>query len=222
MSTLRSDAVRTVLDRIYAASEAHDASALQRFRVRREGRGQRLPASEAAEVYRDAPLAVGRRIGELLYVLVLNRSAARIVEFGTSFGASTIYLAAAIRDAGAGHLVTTELDTEKAQNARRNLADAGLADVVELRVGNALETLRDLTDSIDFIFLDGFGNFYLPVLRLLEPHLRLGALVVADPSAGSPYWPDYESYVRTPANGYFSINVPLDHGVEVSVRTVPT
>jgi predicted O-methyltransferase YrrM len=219
MSTLSTEPVTTVLDRIYAAGEARDAAALERFRVRREERGKRLPAREAAEIYRDAPLAVPRKIGELLYVLALTRDAERIVEFGTSFGASTICLAAALRDSGGGRLITTELHPTKARDARRNLVDAGLADFVDIRVGDARETLRHLAEPVDLVFLDGFGNLYVTVLRLLEPNLRHHALIVADPSAGSPYWPGYEKYVRSPGNGYASINVPLDHGVEISVRT---
>lgn len=218
MSTLGSEAVTTVLDRIYAAGEEHNDPARQRFRDRRAEQGGALSTNEAAEVYRDAPLAVPRTIGELLHVFALVRGAKRIVEFGTSFGASTIYLAAAIREGGGGRLITSEIHPGKARTAQRNLSEAGLAEVVEVRVGNALETLRDVTEPIDLLFLDGFGELYLPVLRLLETQLARRALVAADASAGSG-WRDYETYVRDPANGYVSIRVPLDHGVEVSVRT---
>jgi predicted O-methyltransferase YrrM len=218
MSSLRSEPVTTVLDRIYAAGQEHDDRARQRFRDRRAELGEGLSTSEAADVYRDAPLAVRRSIGELLYVLALARGAKRIVEFGTSFGASAIYLAAAIRENGGGSLITTELHPEKARTARRNLSDAGLGDVVEVRVGDALETLRDLVEPIDLLFLDGFGEFYLPLLRVIEPRLEPGALVAADASEGT-HWRSYEAYVNAPANGYVSIRVPLDHGVELSVRT---
>jgi predicted O-methyltransferase YrrM len=218
MSSLGSEAVTTVLDRIYSQGEEHDDPARQRFLDERAKRGDGLSTSEAADVYRDAPLAVRRPIGELLYLLALARGANRIVEFGTSFGASTIYLAAALREAGGGRLIGTEIHAEKARTAEQNLGDAGLADLVEVRVGNALETLRGLTGPIDLVFLDGFGELYLPVLRLLEPQLRRGAVIAADASAGSG-WREYEAHVRSPANGYFSIRVPLDHGVEVSVRT---
>jgi predicted O-methyltransferase YrrM len=221
MSSLRSEAVTTVLDRIYATGEGRDDSARQRFLDRRAEQGGGLSTSEAADVYRDAPLAVRRPIGELLHVLALARGAKRIVEFGTSFGASTIYLAAALRDAGGGHLITTEIHPEKARTAERNLSDARLADLVEVRIGNALETLRGLTEPIDLVFLDGFGELYLPVLRILEPQISRGAPVAADASAGSG-WRDYEAYVRSPTNGYVSTRVPLDHGVEVSVRTGPS
>jgi predicted O-methyltransferase YrrM len=220
MSSLGSEAVTTVLDRIYSTGAERDDPARQRFLDRRAERGGGLPTSEAAELYEDAPLAVPPAIGELLHLLALARGAKRIVEFGTSFGASTIYLAAALRKIGGGRLISTEIHAEKARTAERNLSDAGLADLVEVRVGNALDTLRGLSEPIDLVFLDGFSELYLPVLRTLEPRLGRGAPVAADASVGSG-WRDYEAHVRAPANGYLSIRVPLAHGVEVSVRTGP-
>jgi predicted O-methyltransferase YrrM len=104
--------------------------------------------------------------------------------------------------------------------ARRNLADAGLRDLVELRVGDARQTLRVLTEPVDLLFLDGRNDLYADVLRLVEPHLRGNALVVADLSADDPDLLSYLRYVRTASNGYLSIEVPLASGVEVSVRTV--
>jgi predicted O-methyltransferase YrrM len=219
VSALASSATRAVLERIWATGEAHDAAAKARFQARRAECGSRLPASEAAELYKDAAFAVAPDVGLLLYALALARRAACIVEFGTAFGASTIHLAAAIRDGGGrGRVVATELHPDKARIATRNLSEAGLADLVELRVGDALDTLRDLDEPVDLLFLDGFGDLYLPVLRLVEPSLSPSAVVAADESAGNPYWPEYSAYVRDPRNGYASVSVPLDDGVEVSVR----
>jgi predicted O-methyltransferase YrrM len=149
---------------------------------------------------------------------VLARRPARIVEFGASHGISTIYLAAAVRELGAGRVTTTELRRDRAQIARENLAAAGLDDLVELRVGDARDTLKHLDGPVDMVFLDGWNDLYLPVLRLLESRLRPGALVAADMSPDDPHLDAYRDHVGDPANGYHSLEVPLDDGVVVSVR----
>src|SRR5262249_40621573 len=153
-----------------------------------------------------------------LYVLVLTRRPRTVVEFGASLGVSTIYLAAAVRDAGEGRVVTTEFQPEKARLASANLAEAGLGDLVELRVGDALETLHDLDGPIDLLFLDGWNDLSLPILELLEARLRPGAVVAADMSKDDPHHARYREYVRDPAHGYFTIELPLDDGVVLSVR----
>jgi predicted O-methyltransferase YrrM len=124
-------------------------------------------------------LPVSRRDGQLLYAMGRGTGARRIVEFGTSFGISTIYLAAAARDNG-GHVVTTEIEAAKCRTAEANLARAGLADVVDVREGDALTTLTAVEGPIDLVFLDGWKDLYLPVLELLLPAMRPGATVAAD------------------------------------------
>jgi predicted O-methyltransferase YrrM len=176
-----------------------------------------LDTQQMADCLKDAPLAITRQVGELLYALALGRRACLIVEFGTSLGASSIHLAAAAHDSG-GALVTTEIQAEKAHVAGENLAAAGLRDVVEIRVGDALQTLEELPGAVDMLFLDGWNKLYLPVLQLVEPRLAPNALVVADYSKDDPTLVPYQDYVRDPSNGYFSTLLPLDDGVEVSVR----
>ena len=84
--------------------------------------------------------------------------------------------------------------------ARKNLAAGGLSDLVEIREGDALETLaRDLPDTIDFVLLDGAKMLYLQILTLLEDRLHAGALVVADNANASP---EYVARVRSAASGY--------------------
>jgi predicted O-methyltransferase YrrM len=217
-STLRSEAVTRVLARLREAGRAEDEPAKQRVRAREAEAGRKIYGRERADLYGQAPIAVTDEVGELLYVLVLAQRPRRVVEFGTSLGVSTLYLASAIRDAGDGMVITTEFQPEKAERASANLAEAGLADVIELRVGDALETLRDLDGPIDLLFLDGWNDLYLPLLEALEPHLRQGALVAADMSKDDPHHDRYRAHVRDPANGYFSTEVPLDDGVVISVR----
>ncbi|WP_350973236.1 O-methyltransferase [Serratia ureilytica] len=135
-------------------------------------------------------------------------------QFGTSFGISTLHLAAALRDNGGGRLITCEFEPSKAVQARNNLTEGGVVDLVEIRVGDALETLRDdLPATVDLLLLDGAKGLYPDILALLENRLRPGALIVADNADDSP---DYLARVRSPASGYLS--TPFADDVELSIR----
>ncbi len=217
-STLSDPAVSAVLQRLHAAAEAEDGPAKQRVAAREAELGERLSQAQRYEIYGGAPLAIKREVGAVLYLLTVSRRPRWVVEFGASLGLSTLYLAAAIRDCGGGSLVTTELLPDKAQATRGNLAAAGLEDLVELRVGDALDTLRDLEGGVELLFLDGRNDLYLQVLRLVEPRLAENALVAADLNTDDPDLTPYLDYVRDPINGYFSTEVPLDAGLELSVR----
>jgi predicted O-methyltransferase YrrM len=163
---------------------------------------------------KDFHLAVSRVTGAMLYMLARATRARSIVEFGTSFGISTLHLAAALKDYGGGRLIGTEFEPTKVSQARGNLATAGLSDLVEIREGDALQTLaHDLPDIIDLVLLDGAKLLYLKVLSLLEPRLREGALIVAD---NANWCSDYLAHVRTPAAGYLS--VPFASDVELSMK----
>jgi predicted O-methyltransferase YrrM len=217
-STVTSDAVAGVLRRLHAKSDAEDPLAKQRVSDREANIGRRLSAPERSELYGDAPLAISREVGELYYVLALSRRARLIVEFGASHGISTIYLAAAIRDAGRGSLMTTELLPRKAQAARQNLAEAQLDDLVEIRVGDATTTLEGLEGPVDLLVLDGRNDQYETILQLVEPQLAPDALVLADLGKDDPDLRRYRTYVRNADHGYFSIELPLDAGLEISAR----
>ena len=98
--------------------------------------------------------------------------------------------------------------------ARENLVAAGLSDLVEIRDGDALQTLsRDLPDAIDFVLLDGARNLYPSILSLLEDRLGAGALIVADNADASA---EYLARVRSTAHGYLS--VPFADDVELTMR----
>jgi predicted O-methyltransferase YrrM len=186
-----------------------------------------LPAAERARLMRskteyldlyarlkDLPLAVSRETGTLLYMLARSCGARTIVEFGTSFGISTLHLAAALRDNGGGRLITSEFEPSKVARARDNLTTGGLIDLVEIREGDALQTLSvDLPDTVDLLLLDGAKAVYPEVLSLVESRLRPGALIVAD---NADFSPDYLARVRSPARGYLSI--PFAEDVELSMR----
>ncbi|SDF48766.1 Methyltransferase domain-containing protein [Massilia sp. PDC64] len=218
MTTLTTDPVAPLLARLFAETDAE--SPLAACRDLPEAELQRLMRSKTdyRDLYgrlKDLALPVSRGTGVLLYMLARSSRARTIVEFGTSFGISTIHLAAALRDNGGGRLITSEFEAAKVERARANLDAAGLLDLVEIRTGDALQTLAgDLPDAIDLVLLDGAKALYPDVLALLEPHLRPGAAIVAD---NADYSPDYLARVRAPASGYLSM--PFDDDVELSVWT---
>lgn len=215
-SALHDPAVAAVLARLRAHADSEDAPAKVRVAAQERQLGRKLYGRERADAYGGAPLAISAEVAKLLYVLAVARRPRTIVEFGASLGYSTIHLAAALRDAGRGRLITTELSAAKAGTAVVNLAQAGLGDVVELRVGDALDTLAGLDDDVDFLFLDGSNDLYRGVLELVAPRLVPGALVVADLSARDPELERYRAQMLDPGSGYVSVQVPLDDGVVIS------
>jgi predicted O-methyltransferase YrrM len=175
-------------------------------------------AREHTQAYEDLYIPISPEAGRLLYALVRASRPETVVEFGTSFGISTIYLAAAVTDNGTGRVVTTELSERKAEAARANLQEAGVGAAVTVLIGDALQTLRDLPGPIGLVLLDGWKDLYVPVLRLLEPRLAPGALVAAD-DITFPDAAGYRDYIRDPASGYVTVTFPVDDGVEVSSWT---
>jgi predicted O-methyltransferase YrrM len=220
MSTLTSRPVADLLDRLFAEADRNDPDAFARFQAESQKVATPPSGRQRAVLMRDIYMPVSPEVGRLLYLLARSRAARTIVEFGTSLGLSAIHLAAALRDNGGGRLIATEFDDIKAARAQRNFAAAGLDDLIELRIGDAFETLKaELGGAIDLVLLDGWKPLYLPMLQFLEPRLAAGAIIVADdldvaPEALAPYL----AHVRKPENGYVSVEVPLGDRVEVSLR----
>jgi predicted O-methyltransferase YrrM len=219
MTTLLNPPLSTILPGLFADADATDA-ALQRQRggLSDEDLARMMTEPDNYRAFysrmKDFHLAVSRETGAMLYMLARATRARSIVEFGTSFGISTLHLAAALKDNGGGRLIGTEFEPTKVAQARENLAAAGLSDLAQIREGDALQTLaHDLPDIIDFVLLDGAKPLYLKVLSLLEPRLRESALIVADNANWSP---DYLAHIRTPTAGYLS--VPLAGDVELSMK----
>lgn len=148
-------------------------------------------------------MPVDREFGNLMYAMAKSMKAKNIVEFGTSFGISTIFLAAAVKDNGGGVVITTEFIPEKAETAKKNLTEANLSDVLEFRVGDALKTLATEVPSIDMVFLDGEKSMYLDILKLIEPKLRPGCIIAAD-NTDTEGVKNFLEYVRESKNGYIS------------------
>jgi len=229
MDSLSSGPIAEVLQRLHQEAEAADAPLAQAFANEATSHEQiisQLIESETTDLeglyhgFAGNFLNVSPEFGRFLYMCARACKAKRIVEFGSSMGISTIYLAAALRDMGGGRVIGTELEPSKAARAGANLAAAGLADLVEFRIGDARETLKpSVGGDIDMVMLDGAFSLYLPVLKLLEPHLKEGAIIIGEnaiEAAGG-----YIGYVRNPQNGYLSQPLPVDpgRGNEFTVKT---
>ena len=208
--------IRSVIDRLQLAA-ASDPERLLAARPAAEART--LEPAARAEERAGIFMAIAPGTGSLCYQLVRARRPGLAVEFGTSYGVSALYIGAAIRDNGHGRLLTTELSAAKAAAAAKNVAEAGLESQVEVLSGDARETLAEIRDPVGFVFLDGWKELYLPVLRILEPWLEDGALIVADDTSFEVVG-DYLRYVRDPRNGYESTALATDDGIELTCRTL--
>jgi predicted O-methyltransferase YrrM len=219
MNTLLSAPVAPLLDRLLHEAEAASPATSAAFAHMSEEESHRLLQSRTGyrELYgqlKEFALPVSREVGQLLYMLARAANVRSIVEFGTSFGLSTLCMAAALRDNGGGRLITSEFEPSKIARARDNLAAAGLDDLVEFREGDALQTLAiDLPETIDLVLLDGAKALYPDILDRMESRLRPGAMIVAD---NADFCPDYLERVRSNGGGYMS--VPFADDVELSVR----
>jgi predicted O-methyltransferase YrrM len=219
---LRDPKIEAVLERAYREWKAQRRTLgwrflplLPRFLLKRKMDWQDM-YTRTQDMY----LPLEAEQGGLLYVTARAIGARRIAEYGTSFGVSTLYLAAAVRDNGGGTVIGTEILPEKAEIARANFAEAGVSDLIDLRVGDARETLTDCGGPIDLVLLDGWKDIELEVLRILQPQLRPGALVFTDniftfqaDNRGQ------RDYMADPRNGFRAVVLPIKDGMEVAVYT---
>jgi len=223
-NTLADPRVETALSRMFALSEQDESTAGALPHVVRDlhapsGAIASLSPQELADAAAGIYMPISAEGGKLLYNLVRAIRPATVVEFGMSFGISTLYLAAAVRDNGTGRVVTTEMSKEKIAAAQGTFAETGLDDLITVLEGDARETLADLEGPLELVLLDGWKDLCLPVLRQLEPLLRPGALVVADDvDQGEGLLKPYLDYVRDPANGYQCVTFPIEDGMEISCR----
>jgi predicted O-methyltransferase YrrM len=169
---------------------------------------------------RGAYIPVSRSQGQMLYLIARSIDARRIVEFGTSFGISTLYLASAVKDNGGGIVIGSELEPSKHAKAEEHLREAGLDAFADVRLGDALETLATVEAPVDMVLLDGWKDTYLPVLKLLRSKLRPRSVVLADnifmfKKALRPY----VDYVQSGTNGFVSSTLEIADGFELSVFT---
>ncbi|OSQ40453.1 O-methyltransferase [Thalassospira mesophila] len=229
MSSLSSGTVAEILKRLHNEADAADQQLARSYEDKATSHDQIIAQFIDAE-NRDLEglyhgfagnfLNVSAEFGQFLYMCARSCKAKRIVEFGSSMGISAIYMAAALHDMGGGSLIGTEFEPGKAKRAKANVAAAGLADLVEFRVGDARETLKPgVGGDIDMVMLDGAFTLYLPILKLLEPHLKPGAVIIGENALKEAS--GYIDYVRNPQNGYLSLPLPFDsgRGNEYTIKT---
>ena len=195
-------------------------SVLEEYHSRMRDEGEQMRQGRAPTGGRDwrdeVLLAVGPDSGRLINILARSLKAPRILELGTSYGYSGLWLADAAKAAG-GCLTTMELRDYKSAYARERLERAGLADVVDFKVGDAVAMIRELPPGLDFVLVDLWKDLYVPCLEAFYPKLNPGAILVAD-NMIRPGGEEVARYARAvrAKPGMSSILVPVGSGLEIS------
>jgi len=180
--------------------------------------GPRPNGPQSAADFAEYGFSIHPEQGDLIYMLCRAMGARRVVDFATSIGMSALYFAAAMRDNGGGQVIGSELVPQKAETARRNLVRAGLDRFVDIRIGDARETLRDLGGPVDFVLIDGWPgpgpkSLARAVIEVVAPQLRRGGYVLNDNAE-----PDFLDFIRDPANGFVSMTLPIKRGTELALK----
>jgi predicted O-methyltransferase YrrM len=196
---------------------------LERYHQRMRDEGERMRSGQmGAGDWRDQVLlAVGPDAGRLINILARSLKAPNILELGTSYGYSGIWLADAARAAG-GRLTTMELQDYKSAYAREMSTEAGLAEHVDFKVGDAAKMIGELPHGIDFVLVDLWKDLYVPCLEAFYPKLNPGAIIVADNMIrpGGDEVKRYGERVRALPK-IDSVLLPVGSGLEVSRFDAP-
>jgi predicted O-methyltransferase YrrM len=219
MSVIHDPELERLLNALHLRSDQQTAL-LRRHDAERAS----LTEEEIRDFRSDKLVALDRDKAEFCYQLCRAIDARRIVEIGTSFGVSTLYLAAAVRDnvgaaGGSGVVIGTEYEPNKASAARTHFDRAGLSRFIDLREGDLRENLIQIDGPVDFMLVDIWIGMARPALELVAPHLRPGAIVVCDNTERHRReYADYFAFLGNPANGFRTMTLPFDGGLELSVR----
>jgi len=218
--------VDEMLDRLYGQSASQTPELMSYFSARAEEPSfdwNRFD-TRTNQFLSDKLVALDRDKAEFCYQLCRALGARRIVEAGTSFGASTLFLAAAIRDnlrkdGGDGIVIGTEYEPKKAKAARATFAEAGLSEFIDLREGDLRDTLADLASPVDFMLIDIWTPMARPVLERVAPRLRTGAVVICDNTEQfRDAYREYFEFVENPENHLRTMTLPFEGGLEFTVR----
>jgi predicted O-methyltransferase YrrM len=212
MSILNDPKLEALLDALHGQSQGQNGAIDSYF-------ARRIMDAETTTFFRDKMVALEKDKAEFCYALCRALGAKRIVECGTSFGVSTLYLAAAIRDNGGGQVIATEWEAAKARVARRNFAAAGLSQFIDLREGDLADTLKVIDGPVDFVLLDIWAEAVMPAILNIAPHLRPGAVVIADNTESARRgYEAYFTFVADPKNRLKTLTLPFPGGLEMTVR----
>jgi predicted O-methyltransferase YrrM len=215
---LNDPGIEGLLATLHARSEAQEAETAAYWKAR-QGPWRGMEPRDHAH-YADKLVALDREKCALCYVLCRTICAHRAVEVGTSFGVSTLYLAAAIRDNGGGTVIGAEYESAKSNAARANFSAAGLSNFVDLRDGDLLDVLKTMEGPVDFVLFDIWAHVARPALDLILPKLRKGAVVCTDNTAGERSRRNYAELfeiIGDPVR-FRTTTLPYEGGFEVSVK----
>jgi predicted O-methyltransferase YrrM len=223
MSVINDPELERLLAGLHATSDEQIA-AIDLYLAQKAGGAYPAADVDLKNFRKDKLVALDRDKAEFCYLLCRANNARRIIEAGTSYGVSTLYLAAAVRDnvratGGSGVVIGTEYEPNKASAARRHFDEAGLSDFIDLREGDLRETLKDVDGPVDFMLVDIWVPMARPALELVAPRLRPGAFVVCDNTAQHRgAYAEYFAFLEDPANGFRTMTLPFGGGLELSVR----
>ena len=211
-----------LLDRLHSASDAQLGQISEYLGDGDDRRptGFEPTDSSARTFWHDKLVAIDADKARFVYQVARSMNARHILEAGTSHGVSTLYLAAAIHDNGGGDVVTFEHEAHKADIARSHLDEAALDRYVTIEVGDIRTTLARHAGTVDLLLLDIWAPIAGDVLGLAHPHLRSGAIVIADniDSRASLYH-DLIERLDDPELGYSRVTVPFDGGLAFAIKT---
>ena len=222
--SLADPAVQKVLTRLYneVKKERTQKGLLGLRLIANRILGRTWSLEEYVHHVKDLYVPLSRERGTFAYLVARAINAKRIVEFGTAFGISTIYLAAAVKDNGGGIVIGSEMEPHKVKTAWANVEEAGLADYIEIRQGDARQTLADPGGTVDLLLNDGHKALYIPIVQLLTPYFRPGAVILGDNvTLGAPLLSpmvEYIEFMNNPQHGFTSLTIPLKDGMEYSVK----
>ena len=183
-----------------------------------------LTAGEGMQRRDEFLLSVGEDAAVFMNTLVKSANAKIILEIGTSYGYSTLWLAEAARENG-GLVITLEADEAKVTYAKDKLKQAGLLKYVDFRVGDALNLIEKAEEQFDFVLVDIWKDLYLPCFELFYPKLNDKAWVLADnmifPPQSNEVTQLYQNRIRQTEN-FSSVLLPIGSGIELSQYELKT
>jgi predicted O-methyltransferase YrrM len=219
LSILTDNTLQVQIDRLQSLSRAQEDEIFTYFRQRADAGDLSWDGLDEAahRFFADKLVALEPEKAEFCHLLCRAMGARRVVEVGTSYGVSTLYLADAVRANGGGTVIATEYEATKAAAARINFAEAGLETFIDLREGDLRETLTDLPGSIDFVLMDIWTEMVRPAMELITPHLRSGAAIVCDNTEQfADAYAAYFDFVRS--SGFVTRTLPFNGGLELTIR----
>ncbi|MDB5418991.1 MAG: methyltransferase [Phenylobacterium sp.] len=221
MGVLGDARLETLVARLHEQSAAQEAET-HRYFTERAQRGELSWDGLDEQSHRfmaDKLVALDPIKAEFCHLTCRALGAKRVVEVGTSFGVSTLYLAAAVRANGGGVVIGTEHEQAKAAAARATFEAAGLGELIDLREGDLRETLKVIEGPVDFVLMDIWTEMARPAIELIAPHLRVGAVILADNTSQVRHaYGRFFEFVEDPKNRLRTMTLPFEGGLEFCVR----